>query len=85
MNKIAKKTLYLPLVTQKKLYLTTNNMFYTKNNLAPDSLIGGGAMHYESPSCGVLLINCSGPLCGSLTDDSDPLPSLSGEEWPGAV
>ena len=60
-------------------------MFYTKNKLTPNSLMGGGVNPYESPSCGVLLINCSGPLCGSITDDSNPLPDMEGTDWPSVV
>lgn len=47
-------------------------MVNTKTSLASVSLTGGGITPYESPSCEVIRINVSGPLCQSLDTLSDP-------------
>ena len=40
-------------------------MVNTKTSLASVFLTGGGITPYESPSCEVIRINVSGPLCQS--------------------
>ena len=59
-------------------------MVNTKISFAPEFLTGGGVSPYESPSCEVIRINVSGPLCQSLEGDSGSIPGLGGEEWPTA-
>ena len=57
-------------------------MFYTKNKLTPNSLMGGGVNPYESPSCTSVEISVNGPLCQSLdTDPNEELPDMPGLEW----
>lgn len=41
------------------------------SSLASVSLTGGGITPYESPSCEVIRINVSGPLCQSNLADTD--------------